>query len=228
MQQVDKWITALVKGKTFADIGGLWGTENEKVTVAAKAAAQEVTMIDITPLGSWLWQRFDDRCTSLGVSGHRCIEADINNSVRVAEIGNFDVVHCSGVLYHAPNPLHSLVHIAKICSKVMILGSAVIPPSISNTYGTLSLEPGSALFVPALNEAQKAVIGQYFKEVGAQELIGVTAPSNYAIDDYGPWWWLFTAECLAALLTVAGFEIIENASDWENRTALYLAQRVSA
>ena len=30
----DKWIQEEAKGKTFADVGGLWGTVNEKVTVA--------------------------------------------------------------------------------------------------------------------------------------------------------------------------------------------------
>ncbi len=35
------WISGFVKGKTFADIGGLWGTVNEKVTVAAKAGLSE-------------------------------------------------------------------------------------------------------------------------------------------------------------------------------------------
>ena len=227
MQHVNQWIDAVVRNRTFADIGGLWGTENEKVTVAFKSGAQKVHMIDITPRGSELWRRFAERCTAAGVSVYECIEADISDRNRIAELGSFEVLHCSGVLYHSPEPLHMIVSLSQLCSRILILGSAVIPTTISNVYGTLSMEPGSAIFVPAMKADHKAIIGQYFKEVGAQDLIGITTASSYSVCDYGPWWWLFTREYVEALLKVAGFKILEVSSDWEDRTALYLAEKVA-
>jgi len=44
----NEWIKQYVQGKTFVDVGRLWGTVNEKVSVAAKAGARETSMIDIT------------------------------------------------------------------------------------------------------------------------------------------------------------------------------------
>ena len=40
------WIKQLAKDRTFVDVGGLWNTVNERVTIAAKAGAAQVTMID--------------------------------------------------------------------------------------------------------------------------------------------------------------------------------------
>ena len=48
----DDYIRRVVRGRSFADVGGLWGTVNEKVSVAAQAEARSVAMIDISPAGS--------------------------------------------------------------------------------------------------------------------------------------------------------------------------------
>lgn len=226
MQQVDKWIEEVVKGKTFADVGGLWGTVNEKVTVALKAGAAVATMIDITPLGSSLWERFQDRCALEGVTNYQCIQGDINNPDAIEDLRSYDVVCCSGVLYHCPHPLYAVIHLAAVCKRTLILGSSAIPSTVSTASGALVSEPGSALFVPALNETQKGIIDEYFKEVGAQEMVGINTSCDWSIlDDYAPWWWLFTPEHVAALLEVAGFRILESGSEWEGRTALYLAEK---
>jgi len=219
------WIGSRVRGKTFADIGGLWGTVNEKVTVALKAGAAEATMIDITPLDGDLWKRFHDRCSAEGISGYRCVQGNIDDPEIVRKVGTYDVVHCSGVLYHCPNPLYTMSQLAKVCNSDLILVTTVIPPTLSNVAGTVVLAPGSALFVPAMSEAQRAVVAAYWREVGA-EAIGITTPCHrWSIDDYSPWWWLFTPDSVAALLKVAGFNIVETAHGWSGRTMLYLAER---
>jgi hypothetical protein len=56
---------------TFADVGGLWQTANEKVSVALKAGAASAALVDITPLDSPPWQHLHDRMSSLGVSTYR-------------------------------------------------------------------------------------------------------------------------------------------------------------
>ena len=56
------WVQDLVKDKTFADVGGLWNTINEKVTVASLAGAHEVTMIDLMHNKSHWWDKFDEKC----------------------------------------------------------------------------------------------------------------------------------------------------------------------
>lgn len=232
MQQVDKWIEEIVKGKTFADVGGLWGTFNEKVTVAARAGAAETVMIDITPLDTELWGRFEERCSAENVSDYKCLQADINDPSIVSKVGAYDVVHCSGVLYHCPHPLYTVMQLSKICNESLILVSTVIPQAFSNSHGRVVLEPGSALFVPALNELQRAVIDQYFKEVGVQGMGGINEPCDWTIDNdpngaYAPWWWLFTTEHLLAILRAAGFKVSGTAFEWHGRNALYLAEKAA-
>ena len=78
------WIERAVPGRTFAEVGGLWGTVNEQVTVAAKAGARAVTMIDVAPDGGpegYLWDRFRERCRQEGVSDYACVRADVNASL---------------------------------------------------------------------------------------------------------------------------------------------------
>ena len=54
----------LVPDNSFVDVGGLWGLSNERVTVAAKAGAARVAMIDIHPLGEQAWIDFDNHAKS--------------------------------------------------------------------------------------------------------------------------------------------------------------------
>ncbi len=45
----EQWVATAAVGKSFAEVGGLWGTVNEQVTVAAAAGATATTMIDVAP-----------------------------------------------------------------------------------------------------------------------------------------------------------------------------------
>jgi hypothetical protein len=227
MRYAEEWVRARVRGKTFADIGGLWGTVNEMVTVAMKAGATKADMIDISPSDSILWERFRQRCVEEGVTGYRCICTDINDPQVTQALSVYDVVYCSGVLYHCPDPLQTTMRLAERCQRFLILGSVVIPSRLSGSSGELVTEPGSALFVPALNASQKIIVSEYFKEVGAADMVGIDCPCHWSIDDYAPWWWLFTAEFVAGVLGIAGFRILNTAQDWEGRVAVCLAEKVA-
>jgi hypothetical protein len=223
------WIRRCVKGKTFADVGGLWGTVNEKITVAAKAGAAETTMIDIAPLDHELWQQFYERCSQEGVVHGRSITANVDDPVFAEKTGLYDVVHCSGVVYHCPNPLYTVSQLAKIAKFVLILASAVIPFTVSNKFGTITTEDNSALFVPALNEHQKKIVARYFEEVGGR-MVGINLPleGDWSLNDYAAWWYLFTPNYVAGLLGVCGFRVVDTAEEWAGRTAYFLAQRNQA
>lgn len=220
-------INKVVKGKTFADVGGLWGTVNEKVTIAAKAGAVKTTMIDMQPLGNELWKKFYDRCTAEGVTCDNSIEANIDDSAFLERVGNYDVVHCSGVIYHSPNPLYTISQLGKITNDTLILASAVIAPEIKNDKGEISIGAGGGLFVPALNDNQKEIISYFFKEVGASGMVGidVALQNSWALEDYAPWWWLFTPELVKGLLKVCGFKVEEIRWEWGGRTAYFMAVR---
>jgi hypothetical protein len=228
-----EWIERAVPGRTFAEVGGLWGTVNEQVTVAAKAGARESTMIDIAADGGpagYLWDRFRERCRQEGVDGYRCVRADINEPGVAERAGTYEIVHCSGVLYHCPEPLYTLQQFASVVTDTLILGTATIPEVISNSAGTLETAPGSALLVPSMTESQKAVCGEFLRQVGANQAAGVNSPiaTDWDPEDYAAWWWFFTRDYVAGLLHVAGFEVQSVASFWEGRATLYWARKRNA
>src|SRR4051794_20843932 len=114
-----EWIERVAAGRTFAEVGGLWGTVNEQGTVAAKGGAREVRMIDVAPDGGeagYLWDRFRQRCADEGVESYRCVRADVNAPGVAGRVGTYEVVHCSGVVYHCPEPLYSIRQLAAITS----------------------------------------------------------------------------------------------------------------
>ncbi|HKZ15282.1 MAG TPA: methyltransferase domain-containing protein [Solirubrobacterales bacterium] len=223
----DSWVQAVAAGQSFAEVGGLWGTKNEQVTTAALAGASSTTMIDVWPEDGDVdyWQLFRDRARSMGVDGTAEIHGSIDDPLTVEEAGSFDVVCCSGVLYHCPEPLQTLRHLRAITRKTLILGTVTIPEEIANSAGRLEVEPGAALPVFALNASQISVVGQWLRDLGDIHIQadGITHPSPWVIGNYDPWWWLFTRDAIAGLLRVAGFEVEAVAATWAGRSSLFRA-----
>jgi hypothetical protein len=219
------WVTAYAAGKSFAEVGGLWGTVNEQVTVAARAGATSTTMIDVIDPERDLWTLFRDRAASFGVTDTTCIQANIDDRETPLRVGAYDVVFCSGILYHCAAPLHTLRQLHSITRERLILGTASIPETVTNSAGTVSVETGAALLIPALSQSQLAVLGQWLHDVGAQA-VGVNHPlaGEWNPKDYEPWWWFFTRDHVAGLLRVAGFTVEAVASYWEGRATLFLAR----
>lgn len=225
----EEWVAAAAPDKSFAEVGGLWGTVNEQVTIAARAGATATTMIDVEPNdGSEadLWKLFRERAAALGVTDTVCVQGSIDDPETVQRVGSFDVVSCSGVIYHCPEPLHTLRQLRAITRETLILGTATIPETVSNAAGSVSVEPGAALLTPAMTQSQCAVLGQWLREVGGVQALGVNHPmqSDWALDDYKAWWWFFTRDYVAALLRDAGFEVETIASYWDGRATFYLAK----
>jgi hypothetical protein len=223
----ESWVQAVAADKSFAEVGGLWGTTNEQVTTAGLAGASSTTMIDIAPEDGDdnLWQLFRDRARSMNVSGTAEIRGSIDDPATIERAGAFDVVCCNGVLYHCPEPLKTLRHLRTITMETLILGTVTIPETISNSAGSLKVEPGAALMSAALNASQLAVVGQWLRDLGDIHIQadGITHPSPWEVGNYDPWWWLFTRDCVAGLLRVAGFQVEAVASNWEGRASLFRA-----
>ena len=208
-----RWIAEHVKGKTFADVGGLWGTVNETVTIAALNGASETTMIDIQPLGSKWWKLFDERCRSLGVDDCKPVIADICNANISNNTGQFDITHCSGVLYHASDPVAMIRNLISITRERFVLSSMLVPSRISNSAGTLEIGVGEIHCVPALRGKPKEIFARHFDE-RELPIKGINAPEPVFVGKNGrlrtgPWWNLFTAETMLAMCEI--FDVtIEN------------------
>ncbi|MEG4346571.1 tetratricopeptide repeat protein [Microcoleus sp. A003_D6] len=219
----DRYIARVVKGKIFAEVGGLWGTVSEKVSVATKYGAAAVTMIDVMPISVQLWQDFRDRMTSLNIVNYHCISQDITQ-IKLAEISEpYDVVHCAGVLYHHPHPLQILVALRQITREHLIFTSAITQEVIENELGRYEIPASGVMFIPALDDAERAILTAYWRQyINKNQLIGITEKAVFDINDFGPWWWLPTATALEAMCKVAGFKVSDKKMTWNNNALTLL------
>ena len=211
----DDFIARVVRGRSFADVGGLWGTVNEKVSVAARSEARAVTMIDISATGSELWLRFAERLASLGIGGCECISSDVCALVASGTAPQFEVVHCSGVLYHHPNPIWFLEALRRITTRHLILTSAVTQETISNDLGTYRVPPSGAIFVPALDQHERSILSKYWLDkAGVGACFGITEAVRWDTRDFGPWWWLPTPRAMLAMAECVGFRVLDSGPTW--------------
>ena len=225
----DEWIRSLVNGLTFADVGGLWRAKNEKISVALKAGATAATMIDVEPMESKLWEDFRARCAVENVAGYDCIQADATAPGFRERVGVFDVVHCSGVIYHVPDLVGFLRNLAGITRKYLIVTSMVFPPLIENELGTLDLRGGHCLFVPLMSDEQRKIAGAYASARGQKILHLNGAPVERWIEesgiwDYAGWVWLITAEFLLGLAEICELRVIKHGPRFGGRSYSILCQ----
>jgi len=222
------WIAQTVKGRSFADVGGLWGTVNERVSVALLEGAREASMLDIAPLGHSLWKDFDTYCKKLGISGYNCVSADATSPNLGQKVGSFEVVHCSGVIYHVPDLVSFVRNLMSITSRHLILQSMVVPERIKNEFGVLDLSGGHCLFVPLMNEKQRKIAGRHLEQLGLHipHLSGPPVQSwfYHGVWHYEPWSWLITPDFLRGLVQICGLSVVDEGFVWDERTYSLLCE----
>jgi 2-polyprenyl-3-methyl-5-hydroxy-6-metoxy-1,4-benzoquinol methylase len=223
----DHFISRVARGRSFADVGGLYGTVSEKLSVAHSHGATDLTMIDIVPEGNELWQAFSDRMQQLGISGYETISKSILDLAESPDHPRYDVVHCTGVLYHMPDPIRLLSALRKITRKYLVLGSAVTATSISGNGETLNVPPAASLFIPALKEHERAILEGYWRPFVGSDALGLTREQkSWDMEDFAPWWWLPTVDCIRAMCESAGFDFEGGAHYWnDNAYAVLLSRR---
>jgi SAM-dependent methyltransferase len=214
-----------VRGKSFADIGGLLGGVYERVTDALAHGAASAAMIDICPADQPGWDEFRARCRARGAGPVHCLVADAVELGERPDAPRFDVVHCSGVIYHAPDPARLLRALRRLTAERLFLRSVVVPSVLRNEAGTLALPPCGALSVPALSEPDLAVLAAHALKAWGPHAWGLTCPGEPWERDLHRknWWWLWTPEGLAALCSAEGWRV---AGQWAehggNTSALLL------
>jgi SAM-dependent methyltransferase len=212
----DRFINHVAAGTSFAEIGGLWGTVNERVSVAHAAGARSLTMIDLSPAGSHWWQAFDLRCAERGVGDVVQISGDVLELSARPDAPAYDVVHCSGVLYHMPDPLKFLAALRRVTRQHLVLTSAVTADEIHNDAGSVTVPAGGALFVPALSPAERAVLHADWYPMLGEHALGITRDTEWNLNDFAPWWWLPTVRCLSGMCEAAGFTVVDGGHTWND------------
>ena len=223
----DRFIHRVASGRTFADVGGLWGTVSEKTSVAHAAGASSLTMIDQLPAGDEWWQKFEERCRELHLPEVRAVVGEVVKLAQEDPALRFDVVHCSGVLYHFAEPLAMIRALRALTREYLILSSSITETVIENHAGTIRVPEGGAIFVPALTRAERAVMHAHWSPTVGNTAIGLTSPvDRWDIDDFAPWWWLPTTTALGRMCEVAGFEVEALDHFWNSHAATLLLRAV--
>jgi SAM-dependent methyltransferase len=193
---VDALVEKVVEpGKSFLDVGALWGVHGKRAFMAEEQGASEVTAIDVlaaTPEFEAERERRDSKV--------RFVYADLHADDTPERVGRHDIVWCSGVLYHCPNPVHSIACLRRLTRERLGLVTASIPevPGIE----------GASIFFPHLSEtARRSYDRAYDKaNVGQGGRIGLSTPFA-AEETYGNWWWGLTPSAITGMLRAEGFEI---------------------
>ncbi len=201
---IEKEISRWVSGKSFLDIGPLWETVNEKVSVAYHAGAKTLTAIDQFPVDDPLWAAFHKRMNDCGVGGYTSFSCNVLDY----DDKSFDVVNCGGVIYHAADPINLLKKIRTMTNERLILTSTVTPDVISNEFGDFSLPDGSVVFVPALSAKNKQILSKHWSMfLRGRTDGGLIHDCTWDVENYHHWWWLFTPAVLQAMCVSCGFVV---------------------
>jgi len=228
------WIQDRVRGKTFCDIGGIGvGAINERISTAVEAGASRSTMIDFRGFDHPDWKRFDEKMSEVGISQFDRIEkANLEDRGFPAMVGQYDIVHSTGILYHAPAPMLILDHLSKITRETMIVSTVIAPPVIENAAGRIDLTGSQWYFLPGINDRERRILQLYFSEkLGWTEkkfndnipvlndesahmpYVQWKVPSSgflwsgYGDLSYSPYWWMFTQQAFEAMIQMLRFRV---------------------
>jgi hypothetical protein len=177
----------------------MWGINGQYCFVAEEAGATRVVGVDVdlaTP-------EFEATRTQRN-SKVEFVHGDVGDPRIVEELGGFEVVFCSGVLYHHPSPFDLLVALRRITTETLILTTATIPevPGL----------PQAAVYYPNLSTADRSPWDLHALTGG--RMIGIS--EDFQPDwGYANWFWGMSPSCVRALLETAGFTVTEDQALWE-------------
>jgi hypothetical protein len=185
-------IRQTVPGRTFADVGCMWGVNGAHTFTAEEAGATRVYGIDVFgPTPEFEAEHRRRR------SGVEFILGDCAAPSTLARVGEVDVVFCAGVLYHHPSPFDVLTALRRMCRGTLILRTSTIPE--------IAGLPNAAVYFPFLPPRARRLWD--LRSLGLTWQAGITEPFR-SEDGYGNWFWGLTPSCLVSLLETAGFEVV--------------------
>lgn len=190
--RLNDYVRELAAGKTFVDVGCMWGVNGAHAFLAEEAGATAVCGVDVfgpTP-------EFEAERARRG-SRVEFVLGDCTSAATLARIGPRDVVFCAGVLYHHPSPFDVLVALRTICRERLLLRTSTIPE--------LNGLPNAAVFFPHLPDRARRLWD--LRSLGLRHQAGITEPFR-AEDGYGNWFWGLTPSCLESMLATAGFRVL--------------------
>lgn len=188
----EELVRRFAAGRSFADIGCMWGVDGAISFLAEETGATAVTAVDLMPATARFAAEVKRRSSQV-----RFIQGDLHDEKVVGLIGRHDLVWCSGVLYHAPNPLLTLARLREITGELLILATETIPevPGLAQ----------ACVFLPGLSGADRELHASARPGVSAAGLSNAFDPAQA----YGSWWWGLSRSAVRGMLHASGFELLE-------------------
>ena len=186
-------IRRFAPGRSFADIGCMWGVNGEYAFMAEAVGASPVIGVDVFGPTPEFEQKRRERDSRV-----RFLLGDATDPRTIAQVGDVDVVFCAGVLYHHPSPFDLLVALRRICRTTLILRTSVIPE--------VDGLPNAAVFFPHLSDRARAQWN--LSSLGLRHQVGISDRFDPA-QGYSNWLWGLSPSCLRSMLQMAGFRVDE-------------------
>lgn len=195
--RLPEYIKQYAPGRTFVDIGCMWGVNGEYAFIAEEAGATAVIGVDVFGPTPEFQEKHKARKSSV-----EFLLGDAGDPHTIATVGVVDVILCAGVLYHHPSPFDLLVALRRMCRETLILRASSIPE--------ISGFPNAAVYYPMLKSKDRRLWNLSSLGVGRQ--VGITDRFE-AKEGYGNWFWGLTPSCISALLETAGFRVDHRATE---------------
>ena len=188
-------IERLVKGKTFLDVGGMYRIAEEMSFAAERAGASRVVLFDgMDPSDEFVAKH------KANDSKVEFVQGDLHDPSVIEWLGTFDVVWCTEVIYHTPHPMQQLMHLRRMTTGTLVLGTNVMPD-------LEGIEQVSVLYAGLSTEAQRT----YAKfHGGPGQYPGMTSPFDEApLMAYANMWFGVSPSALRSMLQLSGFYVVE-------------------
>ena len=195
--RLSEYVRAHAPGKSFADVGCMWGVNGDHAFMAEAAGATRVVAVDVFGPTPEFEEKHRTRRSSV-----EFVLGDVTRGETRARIGEVDVVFCAGVLYHHPSPFDVLVALRRICRETLILRTSTIP----EVRGL----PNAAVYFPMLDAKGRELWS--LKSLGVLHQAGISDEFQPQ-QGYGNWFWGLTPSCLQSLLMTAGFRVDARATE---------------
>jgi SAM-dependent methyltransferase len=186
-------VEELAPGRSFLDVGGMYGIAGEIAFMAERAGATKVTLMDgMDPSDDFIAKH------EANSSNVEFVQGDVHDAELFAWIGEFDVIWCTGVIYHSPNPMQQLRVLRSITTGTLVVGTHVIPevPGIEQL----------CMLYPGVSEETQ----QMFADIlgGPERFPGMASPYDESpLMVYANMWWGFSPSALRSMLRYSGLDV---------------------
>jgi methyltransferase family protein len=187
----EELVARKVPGRSFVDVGCMWNIHGGIAFAAEDAGASRVTGLDVMAATPEYEAEHARRGSSM-----RFVHGDLHDPATRAEVGEHDVVWCSGLIYHAPHPLLSIEALRELTTDTLILASETMPevPGV----------PQACVFYPGLSERARLT----HASARPGEHTGLTTPFEPE-RGYANWFWGISHSAMKAMIECSGFEVVE-------------------